>query len=280
MRILYFLVIGSVFFTSCYTPRYMYSPPAQNIPVLVNKGDSKLGAYLSTNLSNNNNGINESRNRGYDLQGAYAITNHLALAANYFKRTESNSGFNDGGSLDSSFIDYKRNLTEIGIGYFIVLDKNNQTMFQIFGGIGKGQFSFTDNGKQNNLDYMRSHQATITKFYIQPALMLRTKTNITFSFSSKFNFIKFDNIKTNYAPNELHYYKLDSLNDGTCIFWEPAFTNTFGFKNLPGVQLEYQFGFAIFLDGRYISHRAFNFSMALLLDLPKLLHPKSSQSKN
>ena len=110
--------------------------------------------------------------------------------------------------------------------------------------------------------------------------MLRTKTNITFSFSSKFNFIKFDSIETNYTPAELQYYKLVGLSDGTRIFWEPAFTNTFGFKKLPGVQLEYQFGFAIFLDGRYISHRAFNFSMALLLDLPKLLHPKSGQPKN
>jgi len=98
MRLSYLLIIGLVFFTSCYTPRYMYSPPAQNVPVLVNKGDSKLGVYLSSNLSGKTyyyNTVSESKNRGYDLQGAYAITHHFAVQANYFNRTESNNGYQD-----------------------------------------------------------------------------------------------------------------------------------------------------------------------------------------
>lgn len=286
MRVFYLLVTVGAFFSSCYTPRYMYSPPAQNVPVLVNKGDSKLGVYLSSNLSGKtyyNNSESENKNRGYDLQGAYAFTNDFAVQANYFNRRESNNGFHDLSGLDSSFINYKRNLTEIAIGFFTPIDNNKQVMFQIFGGIGGGQFSFTDNGKLQGgagIDYYRSHQATITKLFFQPAFMFRSKGIFAISLSSRFSFIKFGNIKTNYTPEELIDYKLSGLNKATNYFWEPAFTNTFGFKKLPGVQLEYQFGSSILVSGPYIKHRALNFSLALLLDIPKLLHPKPAGSKN
>jgi hypothetical protein len=110
--------------------------------------------------------------------------------------------------------------------------------------------------------------------------MLRSRGNFTASFSSRFSFIKFGNIKTDYTPSELHNYKLDSLTYGTRNFWEPAFTNTFGFKRLPGIRFEYQLGTALLLNQRYIDHRAFNFSFAIQLDLPKLLTRKTGIDKN
>jgi hypothetical protein len=283
MRIVYFLLAGLLFFTSCYTPRYLYSPSAQNIPVLVNKGDSKLAAYLSSNLSskkNNYNRINESKNRGFDLQGAYAFSNHFAVQASYFNRVESNNGFKDGGNLDSAFINYKRNLTEAGFGYFVPLNDDNEAMFQVFAGAGKGKFSFTDNGKDEaGNDYSRIHEATITKWYIQPALMLRSEDNFAFSFSSRCSFINYSHIKTNYTPAELMYYKLADLANGSTVFWEPALTTIFGFKKLPGIQFESQVETSIRLTNRYLNHRAFNFSLAIVLDLPKLLHPKKARNK-
>ncbi|MEI9958043.1 MAG: hypothetical protein WDM90_17465 [Ferruginibacter sp.] len=38
---------------SCYTPRYVYSPSAHNVPVLLKKGDSKIAANYSANLAGN-----------------------------------------------------------------------------------------------------------------------------------------------------------------------------------------------------------------------------------
>jgi hypothetical protein len=283
MRIVHFLLAGLLFFTSCYTPRYLYSPSAHNVPVLVNKGDSKLAAYLSSNLSskkNNYNRVNESKNRGFDLQAAYAFSNHFAVQASYFNRVESNNGYKNGGNLDSAFIHYKRNLTEAGFGYFVPLNDDNEAMFQVFAGAGKGRFSFTDNGKDETGNaYNRSHQATITKWYIQPALMLRSEDNFASSFSSRFSFINFSSIKTNYTPAELTYYKLDGLANGSVAFWEPALTITFGFKKLPGIQFESQAGTSIRLTNRYLNYRAFNFSLAIVLDLPKLLHLKKGRNK-
>jgi hypothetical protein len=262
----------------------MYSPASQNVPVLVNKGDSKLSAAISTNLSKKhvtNNTLGESKNRGFDLQAAYALSNHFALAANYFNRNESNNGNKDVGRRDSSVINYERKLIELAAGYFTVLDADQLVMFQVFGGVGKGRFSFTDIGQDaNSIHYNRYHVAGVKKYYFQPALILRSRGNFAASFSSRFSFIKFGNIKTDYTPIELSNYKLDSLTYGTRNFWEPAFTNTFGFKQLPGIQFEYQLGTAILLNHRYIDHRAFNFSFAIVLDLPKLLTRKTGVDKN
>lgn len=275
MRLVYFLVMGSLLFMSCSTPRYMYSPSAHNVPVLVKKGDSKLSAMYSTNLSQkttDNEGSHESKNRGFDLQGAVAVTDNFAIQANYFSRRESNNGNEDDGRPDSSFLNYKRNLTEIGVGYFKPLNSRNLVLFQVFGGIGKGRFSFTDNGKDINYNsYTKNHQADITKFYIQPAMIFRTRGSFAGSISTRLSIIKYSNIKTDYSASELTDYNLDSLSNGARTFWEPAITNSFGFKKLPGIRIEYQFGTTILLSRRTIDYRSFNFSLALVFDIPKLL---------
>ena len=284
MRNLFFLLASPVLLISCYTPRYMYSPAAQNVPVLVKKGDSKLAAYFSSNFSQKSfvdNRVNESRNRGFDLQGAYAITDNFAIQANYFNRSESNNGNASVGRLDSSVIDYKRNLAEVGIGYFKSLNAKGLVFFQVFGGMGKGEFSFTDNGKdRNNINYTRSHKADVTKFYIQPAMLFRTRGSFAGSISTRLSVIRFGNIKTGYSPAELSNYKLDSLTYGARTFWEPAITNSFGFKRLPGIRIEYQLGTSLLLSRRRIDYRAFNFSLAIVLDLPKLLKGKPAADKN
>src|SRR5882724_9406535 len=179
IALLLFVFSFSLF--SCYTPRYVYSPSAQNVPVFTKKGESKLAANYSFNLSNNT--VKDSvpvraKARGYDLQAAYAFTNHFALQVNYFHRTERNAGDFDSGVKDSVVINYKRNLTEIGLGYFHGLDNNKQAIIQLFAGVGFGNFSFTDNGKDaNRVLRSRFHQMDVTKIFIQPAFTIRSKDN-------------------------------------------------------------------------------------------------------
>ncbi|MEO7767756.1 MAG: hypothetical protein ABIS01_10030, partial [Ferruginibacter sp.] len=78
------LAIISVAFVCCNTPRYMYSPSAQNVPVLVKKGDSKVSANYSSDLSGNPftsspGTSNKKKSSGFDLQGAVAITDNFAI---------------------------------------------------------------------------------------------------------------------------------------------------------------------------------------------------------
>ena len=127
---------------SCNTPRYIYSPAAHNVPVLTKKGDSKIGAVYSTNAvgQEKKDGVEiDNRSRGYDLQGAVAITNNFAIQANHFYRWEKTEG-----GPDSITLKYKRNLTEIGLGYYLPINDKQNAFFQVFAGAGLGRFSFTD----------------------------------------------------------------------------------------------------------------------------------------
>ena len=268
------MIAVSVMLVSCYTPRYMYSPTAQNVPILVKAGDSKLAAAYSTDLSwlptdNGSNDNSNDRSNGFDLQGAVAVTNNFALQANYAKRTEYN---NDNENYrDSSGIRYNRRLAEFGLGYFNSIHRNDKVLFQVFAGMGTGRSSFTDKGMDfNNVFYERHHQADMLKVYVQPAIIFRPRENFVLSVSSKLNFINFRNIKTDYTDAELNTYQLNDLPHSSRTFWEPAFTNSFGFNKLPGVRFEYQFSAALQVDERHIDYRSFNFGIGMMLDIPKM----------
>ena len=80
----------SISLYACYSPRYVYSPPTQNIPLLNKKNDLELSAFYAGSL----NAFKEkdNYNRGFDLQTAWAISNHFAVMLNESARWEKNGG--------------------------------------------------------------------------------------------------------------------------------------------------------------------------------------------
>jgi len=278
----FFRIFSSLFcilaMAACYSPRYVYSPSAQNVPLLLKRGDSKLAAAYATNLSRKNivNGVEQkNQGRGFDLQGAYALTRNFAVQLNYYHRTERNSGDYNTNNPDSSLIRYRRNLTEIGFGYYRSLARNRLAFFQVFAGIGFGKSGFTDRSKDlNNIFRDHFHEAGITKLYVQPAFTVKNKKNFSATLSSRFSVIYFHDIKTDYSAIDLDNYKLDSLHTKPRLFWEPAVINTFGFKKLPGLQIELQAGFSLLESKLFVDYRSFNFSAGVLFDVPKLLGKK------
>jgi hypothetical protein len=262
----------------------VYSPAAHNVPVFTKKGDSKLAFNYSFNPTASTakeNVSTKGKARGFDLQGAYAVNNHWAVQLNYFNRTERNTGDFDAGARDSVVINYNRNLIEIGGGYFNALNNNKLSIVQIFAGVGFGKSNFTDVGRdQNNVYRSRFHNMDVTKIFIQPAFMVKGKKNFAAAFSSKFSLLFFKNINTDYNAVELDRYKLDSLTISPRIFWEPAVVNNFGFKKLPGLQLEFQLGFSFLMSRRFVDYRSFNFSAGLIFDVPKLFAVKKQPVKN
>lgn len=286
MKLFFYLFIAAFLFTvsSCYTPRYVYSPAAHNVPVLQHKGDSKLAVNYSFNFADNTVKENVSvkgKARGYDLQAAYAFTDHWAGMVNYFNRRERNAGDFDNNLRDSTVINYKRNLLEIAAGYFHTLDENKRVMFQVFAGAGFGRFSFTDDGRDHNGLYRhRYHNAAVTKIFMQPALQVHSRHQFTAALSSRMSIIYFKNIQTDYNATELDNYTLDSLAYRPKVFWEPSLVNNIGFKKLPGVRLELQIGFAFLMSRRFVDYRSSNISAGLLFDLPKLFKGSPHSSKN
>jgi hypothetical protein len=234
------------------------------VPVLTKKGDSKLGAVYSTNLAGEeklDGSLYDNRSRGVDVHGAVAITDHFAVQASYFYRWEKTKG-----GSDSTTIRYNRNLGEMGIGYYIPLTNKNNVIFQLFGGAGLGKFSFTDDAKAG----FNFHEAGITKIYLQPAFLFRSKGSFTSSISLRSSIIQFHNIKTSYSASQLSDYNLDSLSNRAKIFFEPAFTGSFGFKNLPGLRIEFQGGLSLLASRKYFDYRIVNFSAGTWVDVGAL----------
>ena len=277
-----FSLLLSLLLFSCYAPRYMYAPAAQNVPVLTKQGDSKLAAYYSTDLSASPFGADNSgkdKSNGLDLHAAVAITNGFAVQANYMSRSERNGGNEN--NVDNTAINYKRNMAELGLGFFKSIGRRDKVMFQVFGGAGKGEFSFTDEGQDANGTFgIHHHQADVFKVYIQPAFIFRPKKTFALSVSSRVSFINFRNIKTDYSDTDLGNYLLNDLPHGSRTFWEPAFTNTIGFAKAPGLKLEYQLGLSLQVDQRNIDYRSVNFALGIVLDVPKLFMAAPTAEKN
>lgn len=262
-------------FAGCYSPRYVYSPAAHNVPVLTAKNDSKLGINYSTNIAQKARGAENSHNSkgsGIDVQGAYAISKKLAVQAAYYWRSEINEGNFLLTTVDNSVLRYRRHLTEAGLGYYTKMDDQGITWFQVFGGIGAGEFRFTDKpvpGSTNTNEFF--YKTKLTKFYIQPAIMALFNKSVSLSFSSRFSLIKFRNVQTDYSDIQLNNYKLDSITHRPVIFWEPAFVNSFEFKKLKGVKFEYQLGLSLLMTKSFVDARSFNFSAGVFADIPKML---------
>ena len=254
---------------SCTTPRYIYSPSAHNVPLLTQKGDSKLGAVYSTNAvgQEKKDGVEiDNRSRGYDLQGTVAITNNFAIQASHFYRWEKTEG-----GPDSITLKYKRNLTEIGLGYYLPINDKKNAFFQVFAGAGLGRFSFTDNDKTGNY----FHQANITKIYLQPAVLFKSKGSFTTSIAVRFSSINYSKIKTNYSASQLSNYFLEDLSGRAKWFFEPATVSSFGFKNIPGLRFEVQGGLSFLMARNYIDYRKFNFSIGSWIDIGSLFNKNS-----
>jgi len=276
-------VILAVNFCSCYSPRYVYSPIAHNVPLLYEKGDSKLAFHYSTNIGESkkittigklNNGS------GLDIQGAYAITDHFAVQAAFARRWEKNYADYNLNSQDTSIITYSRTSTELGLGYYTFLSRSRKSVFQVFGGVSLGRSSFTDRYFAPSITNDRYLNMDVTRLYIQPAFLFRYEDVFTSSLSSRVSFVYFRNVATDYTPEELKNYSLADLDKTAEIFWEPAFINTFGLNELPGLKVEVQLGMAFLMSQRFVDYRTFNLSAGVVLDIPKFFEKKKARPKN
>ena len=268
------------FFSSCYSPRYVYSPVTQNIPLVSKKNDLKVAAYFSSGLGSNDLQVyKKGSNLGLDIQGAYAFTNKVAVILNYYNRWEKNGVDNDIVVGDSIGIKYKRNLIEVGLGYYSILNNTN-IAFQVFGGIGIGKFTIKETIAQNRTSSGRFHNSDVTILFIQPAIISGFIKNFTAGFSSRFSAIFYNNIMTDYTDSELKQYFLSELSHSPVFFWEPAMDYTYGPKKLPGIRLEMQLGFSILLNSRFVDYRTMNMALGITSDLAFKRHASKTSKTN
>jgi len=203
------LVIG-ISFVSC-NPKF-YTPNTHNVPLITEKGESNL------TLSGNGNQV--------EFQGAYGISEHIALKAygGLFIPSDLDNG--DGGS--GKFL-------EIGGGYFKPM--HNNFVFETYAIIGLGSFenhlpSTTNSNPQTKGDI----SANILRIGIQPNFGYKTK-HFSAAISSRLVNLTYNKIKGDLIfedVNQLAYLKENSSN----FLLEPALTLRGGFEKIK-VQLQY-----------------------------------------
>jgi len=261
---------------SCRTPRYIYSPAPPNIPYFREKGESKLAAYYST--GGDNNELTQEYNNGLDLQAAYAVSNHFALTADYFKRNEKDAIYDyDRTYFDSSIVRYNRNLTNFGAGYFTPITKDKNITVNIFSGLGFGKYSFSDNGFNNGAGYHRDYNSKMSKWYIQPSINFFVGNYFRTALISKVSWVHFTDIKTSYTPGELSYLDLDKIPGKTLTFFEGTCNMQVSFKNMKWFYLDGGFTFSSdpFANNESnLEARNFNASIGISLDFSKMKKTK------
>ena len=270
-KIIILLLLITTTIISCRSPRFVYSPAPPNNPYFREKGESKLAAYYSTSGSGND--LQNEYNDGLDLQAAYAVSDNWALTADYFKRNEKDV-FSDyeNSFVDSSIVRYDRNISSFGAGYFTPLTKDKDIVFNVFGGLGFGKFSFTDVGQDNGVIYNRYYNSHLTKWYIQPSVNFFGGNYFRTGLIGKVSWVHFGDISTSYTPSELEYYGLQLLPGKTLSFFEATLNMQVTLKKINWLYLDGGLTVSTdpFDDETYLEARNFNASIGFSIDFSKI----------
>lgn len=276
MKVFAFILIMGIVIQSCYSPRYIYTPATQNIPLINKKGQVEAALYYAGSADAFKAG---NYNHGLDIQTAWAVTNHFALMLNETVRNEKNSGNDSYYQNDSSFLSYKRNFTELAAGYFGFSKRKPKMQFQVFGGLAFGSSKIYDDYISNNIQTNKYHKSDVVIVFIQPAFTYAPAKQFLAALSSRFTEIIFKHIRTNYTPVELDNYILDSIAIAPVFFWEPAMSYSFSLKKTP-LTISLQGAVSILLNRRFVEYRSTNIALGIVYLFSKFKKSKVPAFKN
>ncbi len=265
-----FLFIMISTFCSCSSYRYIYTASPLNNPYFTQKGESKVTAYYSEGSDK----VQREKANGFDLQAAYAISDNFAITTGYLNRRERDIYNYSVANMpfDSSVINYKRNLFEVGGGYFVPVNSRQTITFNLYGGFAGGRFSFDDNGISKGADYNRHHSSDIMKYYFQPSLNFMPGKYFRFGLILRTSFVHYGNIKTTYTTDEQEYFMLNLIANRTLTFIEQEYNMQFGLPKFPWVKLDASLSSAFhrFPEVGPLDLRRNNASIGLTFDFTKM----------
>lgn len=275
-------ILSTIFvFSSCTQYRYIYAPATPNQPLFTQKGDTKLAGYYST--SGDGNMLTPDYCNGYDVQAAYALSNHWSVTASYFNRKEESYFTNKNETPAFSNAAYKRNITDVGIGYYTPLTKDKKWFFSLYGQYGFGRFSFTDAVAYDTIVYSRFYSNRINKWGLQPAFYFKGNQNKRINFSTafilKYSFVHYAGTSTSYTNNEIDYFNLNRLLNKTITYFEPTWKLQFGIRECNWLSLDINFTLCTqpFGPGDRLKSRDYNNSIGFTMDLGKLGSNKNNR---
>jgi hypothetical protein len=197
-------LFGLLALNAC-SPKY-YVPNTQNVPLLSKRGDLNLSAAGNTNQ--------------VEVQGAFALTQHIGLMANgvlFIPKNESNG---NGG---------KGSLGEVGAGYYLPIA--NHLVFEAYGLVGYGgvenYMPFTVNNYPGTSGKIN---ANLLRFALQPNIGFKSKY-FHAAISSRFVSVNYSNIRGSLTYNDID--QATYLNSHKSLFIaEPALTLRGGVEHI------------------------------------------------
>jgi len=226
----FLFIVFALFFSSCAfrrAERFAYANMPVNVLYAKNKGDVKLTGYQFSDA--------KGENKGFAIQTGYAITKHVAIIAAYKTKNESQKYAYDStrysGSLNSivqtnifnsSSILYKRNATELAIGYFGKLENKGILTYNMYLGCTFLNNKIQDNGLDSvDNTYNRFHNTKANKYFAQGSIHLMPASTFHLSFGATLSSLHFSSVQTNYQKEELEYFYLDKIGYKSFTFFEP-----------------------------------------------------------
>jgi len=206
----------------------LYVPNSENVPLFTAKHQVKAEVNICTETDGFSSII-----MGANLQGAYAVTNHLGLMSNLFVAGGEDPFTLEGGS---------GGLFEAGAGYFLNLSPH--LVFEAYGGAGIGWVKH--NSSFNSIttqEKVKGH-----RLFAQPSIGFTSKYfDAAFSLRSC---AVFYNNSPSFAANDSSYsLYLLTANNRSAFMMEPAITLRAGF---PAVKFQAQFGRSYNLNNRFL----------------------------
>lgn len=203
-----------------------YVPNVQNVPVFRQAGDNNF--LVSTGSSMDDGGTM------LDLQGAYALTNNIALTGEYFYHEKFTSD-EEVQSIEDATDFSKGSMFEIGGGYYQPVGKIGS--FSLIGGYGNGKqfhhYNTTSYGPSNyweinsiletgtaNLRYHRT--------FLQPSIGLTTKI-VDVAFSTRLSGMHYYDVNALVEGQGDEYNTLNRLTWDSYWWIEPALTLRLGY---------------------------------------------------
>ncbi|HMQ64085.1 MAG TPA: hypothetical protein PKE06_25600 [Flavilitoribacter sp.] len=186
----------------------LYIPNTLNTPLLEKKNDFKVV----------NGFVSNAPDVDYDLQGAYAFSDHLAVMANFNFMNSTNDEREN-----------HHNLVEGGIGTYISFWPNrrgvNVGRAELFGGIGQGW-------ARDQEDALNLFTGAYQRYFLQPGFGIRTRI-LDFTLGGRLSKVHFSRFQQTSGGQQ---FPRQNFGFGT---YEPVLTIALGFKQ---VRFYWQFG--------------------------------------
>ncbi len=276
MKKMFFIApIAIILFSSCVTRRYIYAPSAPNIAYFHQKGDSKIAGFYSGSGGGRgtiNSQEHYKHSDGFDVQGAYAISDHWALTGAYFYRSERDVEV-AGTIFGTSDVSYKRNLAELGAGYFVPMNSSGTVTFNVYGSLGAGKFSLKETGLKDGDDYSRFYDVKVIKWFLQPSINFMPGKYFRASFYFKPTIVHYGRDNSDYLPDEYAYFGYGNINNHSLRFFELGYDLQLGVPKVPWLFIEHSVSGVLrssYLEYGKLISRGANASIGLSLNFARM----------